>query len=392
MPLRHQLAAYSPITVGGLARELACALGVARDPRALLAAELRREFAADAVALCGSGTQALQMAIRRVLQGDPAGVVALPAFTCYDVASAAVGAHARVALYDVDPETLLPDLESLSRVLARGVRAAVIAPLYGVAADWDRVDRVAAQHGATLIEDAAMGHGSSWRGRPLGALATISTLSFGRGKGWTGGGGGAVLLRGRAVDGAHGETLARAGRELSTVAASAAQWLLGRPSIYGVPRSIPALRLGVTTYHPPVEPSAMTRASAAGILAHRAASRREAEHRRAAARELISLLETATAVRVPRFERDVEPGFLRLPVRARDAATRERVLSAGRVLGLEASYPTTLAALEPLQPLLVEGGERLNGARALARELLTIPTHSLMTRRDRDALVRLLRG
>lgn len=392
MPLRHQLAAYSPITAGGLARELRAALGLGRDPREALLALLGRAYAAEAGLLCGSGTQALQLAIGVATRGEPATIVALPAFTCYDVASAAIGAGVRVALYDVDPETLLPDLESLDRVLSRGARVAVIAPLYGVAADWDLVESVAARHGAMVIEDAAMGHGGSWRGQRLGALASISTLSFGRGKGWTGGGGGAVLLRGRQSGAAHSVVLTPSERELATVIASAAQWGLGRPAIYGVPRSIPGLGLGVTTYHAPVTPSAMPRAAAGGILAHEALSTREAEFRRANANELIERLADAPSVRIPRVQSDVTPGFLRLPARARDAATRDRFLSEGRRLGLEASYPTTLAELDPLRPLLIDGAVSCPGARALANELFTIPTHSRLSRRERAALVQLLRA
>ncbi len=108
--------------------------------------------------------------------------MALPAFTCYDIASAAVGAGVRVALYDVDPDTLGPDPASLERVLAAGAGAVVAGPLYGVPLEWDALRALADRHGALLIEDAAQGHGASWRGRPLGSLGDLSVLSFGRGK------------------------------------------------------------------------------------------------------------------------------------------------------------------------------------------------------------------
>jgi dTDP-4-amino-4,6-dideoxygalactose transaminase len=257
---RHQLAAYSPIPASAVAHATTHGLGLASDDRGPLAELLRRDYAAARVALSGSGTQALQLAIALAMRrAGPTTTVALPSFSCFDVASAAVGANARVACYDIDPGTLAPDLESLERVLRNGAGVAVIAPLYGIPVPWNDVEALASQHGAILIEDVAQGHGAAWRGRALGMLASISTLSFGRGKGWTGGEGGALLLRGDMADAELGSIqLPSVAREARTVMALAVQWALGRPALYGIPRSIPGLGLGETQYHPPVGPRSMT--------------------------------------------------------------------------------------------------------------------------------------
>ncbi|HEX8361985.1 MAG TPA: DegT/DnrJ/EryC1/StrS family aminotransferase, partial [Longimicrobium sp.] len=182
--VRHQLAAYSPLTAGAAGAAL---WDAARhpDPRTALARRLRERFGARHVALCASGTHALQCALARA-GGAP---VALPAYACYDLATAAVGAGVCVALYDVDPASLAPDPASLERVLAAGARLVVVAPLYGIPVDWPALERLATVYGARLIEDAAQGHGASLGGRALGSLGEMSVLSFGRGKGWTGGGG-----------------------------------------------------------------------------------------------------------------------------------------------------------------------------------------------------------
>src|SRR3989442_356539 len=193
--LRRQPPAYSPVSLSALWSATLHGLRLAPDTRANLIALLECEYAADHVILLGSGTQALQIALRLAMSrvGDPS--VALPAFTCFDVASAAVGASARLRFYDVEPSTLAPDLESLERVLERGTRVVVVTPLYGLPVDWDTIDALAVRHGAIVIEDAAQGHHARWRGRPLGSLGSLSVLSFGRGKGLTGGAGGAPLLR-----------------------------------------------------------------------------------------------------------------------------------------------------------------------------------------------------
>ncbi|HEV2146488.1 MAG TPA: DegT/DnrJ/EryC1/StrS family aminotransferase, partial [Longimicrobiaceae bacterium] len=144
--LRHQLAVYSPVSLRAGGRAAGDALPFRADPRRLLLEELLRDFAADAGTLCGSGTQALQRALEeaRRMRGDAP--VALPAFTCYDVASAAVGAGVRAALYDVDPATLAPDLDSLERVLSAGAGAVVAGPLYGVPLPWEELRALADRH------------------------------------------------------------------------------------------------------------------------------------------------------------------------------------------------------------------------------------------------------
>src|SRR5215831_6183123 len=235
MHLRHQLAVYSPIPIRALSASVAATIGGNRDCLEQLDAVLRREYAADEVLLCGSGTQALQVAIESARDeiGRQA-PVALPSFSCFDVASAAVGAGGPVILYDLDPFSLSPDLESLERALAAGARVVVVAPLYGIPVEWDAIEELASSYGAILIEDAAQGHGASHRRRPLGALGDISTLSFGRGKGWTGGSGGAVLFRrGRRASRTMRAALSTANLKTATVLA--AQWGLGRPWLYGLP-------------------------------------------------------------------------------------------------------------------------------------------------------------
>jgi dTDP-4-amino-4,6-dideoxygalactose transaminase len=96
--------------------------------RALLAAH----FSARTVLLTDTGTGALQIALRAAGARAPGAPVALPAYCCYDVATAAVGAGVPVLFYDLDSRTLSPDLASIDDVLRRGARAVVVAHLFGL--------------------------------------------------------------------------------------------------------------------------------------------------------------------------------------------------------------------------------------------------------------------
>jgi dTDP-4-amino-4,6-dideoxygalactose transaminase len=389
--LRHQPPVHSPLSPRALAFAALAAAPGAPDPRAALRERLRRDFAADEVVLFASGTLALQAAVeeaqRRV---GAAGGIALPAFGCYDLATAAVGARSRISLYDLDPATLAPDLADVERVLRAGARVLVVAPLCGIPVEWDDLETLARRFGAMLVEDAAQGHGARWGGRPLGSLGAISVLSFGRGKGWTGGGGGALLLR--AAPASSAPSADRAASALSALVRAAAQWALGRPGLYGIPASIPTLGLGETRYHAPGAVRGISAVSAALAERTAEAASREASGRRTVARELSERIPATASLQPIRILAGADPGYLRLPLRlARGLSALPSPAAAAR-LGIARSYPTTLAELPAVRIRLRTANGHWRGAAELVRTLITIPTHSWLRPAERDALVAMLRS
>ena len=369
-------------------------LGQGEAPLAEFRRTLSTLYAADEILLLCSGTQALQLGMGTAVRTLGSAAVALSCFGCYDIAAAAVGAGRPVRFYDLDPHTLSPDLESVSRAVQEGAQVVVAAPLYGLPVDVDGLREVLGPAGGLLLEDAAQGHGGRWGASPLGGLGDLSVLSFGRGKGWTGGGGGALLFRsGMAGAEAAPGALAPsegAGRQLLSAARSLAQWALGRPSLYGIPMRIPGLHLGETLYHPPVPPRALAPFSAALALATRVPSDREAETRRTQA---LWLRERIREGRAPAL-RLVDPvggeaGYLRLPVLVRGARALEASRSVRRT-GVQAAYPRLLPALEPLRPLIRGEAGRFPGGEELRERLMTAPTHSGLSRDDLEGVARAL--
>lgn len=395
---RCQSPVYSPLSAAAVAGSAAAAADPSDDPRSRLGARLRARFSADEAVLCGSGTEALQLALRLALEaigdGAPGCVpVALPAFTCFDVAAAAVRVEAPIVLYDVDPSTLSPDPASLERVLDAGARVVVLAPLYGVPLEWDAIEGRLRRHGAVGVEDAAQGHGATWRGQPLGGVGRISVLSFGRGKGWTGSGGGALLLRG--IDRAPLEWVVAGRRsrfrdDLASATAAAAQWAFARPGFYAIPASIPWLGLGETRYRPAGEVRGIGRFAAALAARTEHAAAVEAAHRRTAAGRLRAAIRPGGTVQHVRVPEGGVAGFLRLPLRCAGGIDGLRDPAAARRLGVAPSYPSTLAALPPVRSRLHPVERRWPGAEELVRRLVTLPTHSRLGPAERRAIVRLL--
>lgn len=383
---RRQLPVASPVTLPSLAGALWPALAQRAAPLRALDAALRSRFEARQVALTDSGTSALVLALR--LACGRGGTVAFPGYACVDLAAAARYAGVRVRLYDVDPATLSPDLESLEGALARGADAVVVAPLYGVPVDMSGVAALATRFCATIIEDAAQAAGAMLGRKPVGALGMLSILSFGRGKGLSGGSGGALLSRDARFDDQVARLSASIGRPRpgwSDLAAAGAQWALGRPALYGIPSAIPALRLGEMVYHPAHEPRSLSAASAALVSRALGRADREVAVRRRIAAALTMAAEEGADICAPRPIADAVPGYLRFPVV--DGGTRV----ARPDLGILRGYPRTLHEQEELRPVLMPREPPTPGAEVLRRCLFTLPTHSMLARADIERLGEWLR-
>ncbi len=273
-----------------------------------------------------------------------AAAIALPAYCCFDVATAADGSDVPVILYDIDPHTLAPDPDSLATTLRTEPAAVVVVHLFGVPVDLSAVARLVDDTTTLLVEDAAQGAGASYAGRRLGTMGSVSVLSFGRGKGITGGSGGALLandergarfLAGRRAGGPSSRGL----RELCTLTA---QWALARPGFYSLPASLPFLALGETVYRDPRPPAAPTAASSGVLSVTWALQEFESRVRRQNATRLLQHVDACNRLRSIQPPDRSAPGYLRLPVLAAPGV-REAVSAAGH-LGIMPAYPTTLAS------------------------------------------------
>ena len=373
---RHQLPVSSPISARALARGAAAALRGGDAPLADLTSALRARFAAHAAVLTDSGTSALVLALR--IAAGRGGTVAFPAYGCVDLAAAARFAGVSVRLYDLDPATLSPDLDSVDAVLERGVDAIVVTHLYGYPADVPGVASLAARAGVAVIEDAAQGAAGSLLGTTLGAFGPLSVLSFGRGKGLTGGGGGALMAIGDAAAARlAGSRVDGVPRGLGELAAAGAQWALGRPAVYGLPSAMPWLRLGEMVYHPAHEPRSLAASAASMVLPALRDADRAAARRRTRAN---AILASAPAGGIITSIAGGESGMLRLPLRLTpNGAPPAR-------LGVVAGYPRTLFEQPELRPALRAEETDHPGARTLRALLHTVPVHDFVTARDLESI------
>lgn len=377
--------AHSPVSTASILGALG---GWLRGRPADIEDWLARYFEVDAALLLDSGTSALRLAIQSLAPSASVRVrVALPAYGCYDLATAALGADAVVSFYDVDSATLGPDWVSLGAVLSAGVDCLVLVHQYGIPVDVDRARALADAHGVLVVEDAAQGAGGWWRHRRLGAWGDLGVLSFGRGKGMTAGGGGALLAngaRGRALLEGSRAMVPSGGRGASCLFRLGGQAVLSHPLLYGLPARMPWLALGDTPFHEPWDPRGIA-AAQAGVL-HSAAMLAdiEADIRRARALQLAAPMEGRAGLTTihPPVSDGTRSGWLRFPVLV-DREVRGRALALGRRLGIAPGYPLPLPDLPSFPgPHTVA----LPGATALSTRLVTLPTHRFVRDADHAAL------
>ena len=388
---------HSPLGWGALWRGFRAMTSRGEYERALAEIDdwMRRTYDPASWVWTDSGTTALTLALKLAAEQTGSRRVALPAYGCFDLATAADGAESEVVLYDLDPTTLGPDWPSLERAVAAGARTIVVAHLYGVPVDMDRARSLARETGVVLVEDAAQAIGATFGGRPCGSMGELSVLSFGRGKGVTAGGGGALLAFGerwRKENHRLDDRQGPGGGGAMALLKSAVQCLLARPSLYRLPASLPFLGLGETIYRPPQPARAMSR-SATGILAETVRlSGSELEHRRGHAARLLQFAGDGAQIAALKVVPGAEPGWLRLPLVIGVGRKAGWASGSASVLGIMPGYPGVLGALPRFGSRVVNAGERWPGAARLVERLITLPTHGRLAEGDMHQLEARLRG
>ncbi len=124
-----------------------------------------------------NGTAALHLAMLAAGIG-PGDEVIVPTFTFAASANAGRYVGADVVFADVLPDTLGVDVSHVEALITPRTRALVVVDYAGIPCDLDEVMALADRHGLTVIEDACHAVGASYRGRPVGSIAHLSTFSF----------------------------------------------------------------------------------------------------------------------------------------------------------------------------------------------------------------------
>ena len=127
--------------------------------------------------LTTSCTDALEMCAI-LLDIKPGDEVILPSYTFVSTANAFALRGATLVFADSQADQPNIDPAEIARLITPRTKAIVVVHYAGVACDMDPILALAAACGAQVVEDAAQGIASSYRGRPLGSLGALSAFSF----------------------------------------------------------------------------------------------------------------------------------------------------------------------------------------------------------------------
>jgi dTDP-4-amino-4,6-dideoxygalactose transaminase len=120
--------------------------------------------------------------------------VIMPSYTFVSTANVFVMRGARPVFVDIDPATCNIDSSKIEQAITNKTKAIVVVHYAGVSCDMDPIVSIAKKYKLYIVEDAAQAILSSYKGRPLGSIGDLATISFHETKNIHCGEGGALII------------------------------------------------------------------------------------------------------------------------------------------------------------------------------------------------------
>lgn len=127
----------------------------------------------------------------------PGDEVIMPSYTFVSTADAFVLRGAKAVFVDIRPDTMNIDEALIEEAVTERTKAIVPVHYAGVSCEMDTIMDIAKRHGLLVVEDAAQGMMSSYKGKVLGTIGDYGCYSFHETKNYSMGEGGALLIRDR---------------------------------------------------------------------------------------------------------------------------------------------------------------------------------------------------
>lgn len=180
VPLCDLLTQYTelqPAIEDALARVLASGQVILGPEVSAFEEEVARYCDASHGVGCGSGTDALSLALHALEIGEGDEVI-LPTFTFFATAGSVCRTGAKPVFVDIDPITYNLDPKQVEAAITPRTRALLVVHLFGQCADMAPLWRAAERHNLPIIEDAAQALGAEYQNKRAGSLGAVGCLSF----------------------------------------------------------------------------------------------------------------------------------------------------------------------------------------------------------------------
>lgn len=154
---------------------------------------MQNRFNALKVMLTTSGSSALDMAAL-LCELNPGDEVILPSYTFSSTANAFVLAGAKLVFVDIRPDTMNIDETKIEKAITSKTKVICVVHYAGVACEMDTILSIAKKYKLKVVEDAAQGVMSTYKGKALGTIGDFGCFSFHETKNYSMGEGGAILI------------------------------------------------------------------------------------------------------------------------------------------------------------------------------------------------------
>ncbi|SDB63087.1 dTDP-4-amino-4,6-dideoxygalactose transaminase [Butyrivibrio sp. INlla16] len=158
-----------------------------------------RRFNANKVLLTTSGSTALDMAFE-LCDLQPGDEVVMPSYTFSSTANAVVLCGGKPVFVDVRPDTMNIDEKKIEDAITNRTKAICVVHYAGVSCEMDTIMNIAKRYGLMVIEDAAQGVMSTYKGKYLGTIGDFGCYSFHETKNYSMGEGGAIVINNKAYE------------------------------------------------------------------------------------------------------------------------------------------------------------------------------------------------
>ena len=154
----------------------------------------KKKTGATGVLLTTSCTHATELAAL-LCEINPEDEIIMPSYTFVSTADAFVLRGAKVVFVDIRPDTMNIDENLIESAITEKTKAIVPVHYAGVSCEMDRIMEIAKEYNLYVIEDAAQGVMSEYKGKALGTIGDVGCYSFHETKNYSMGEGGAILLK-----------------------------------------------------------------------------------------------------------------------------------------------------------------------------------------------------
>jgi len=318
--------------------------------------QLQQECGAARVLLTTSCTAALELCAH-LLEVGPGDEVIMPSFTFVSTANAFVLRGAKIVFADIEPGTLNLNPDDVARKVTPATKIIVAMHYAGVACNMSALDGLAIRNGLHIVEDAAQGVFSKWKGQFLGTIGTLGAFSFHDTKNFTSGEGGALLINNHAL-----EERAEILREKGT---NRQQFILGNVDKYtwmDVGSSYIPSELSAAVLH-----AQLQKASQITALRRRAHELYD---------ELLDPLCERGILARPVIPEYAESNYHLYAVRLADAAMRDGVMAHLNANGIGATFHYIPLHTSPMADVLGISGDPLPVTETAAACLLRLPLYA----------------